>query len=124
MINAILICKKKSITETINLVVSMHDNIHLMFIIKSVDDIRNDKILENTDILIFNVDASNEVEIEQILKLKSTPSHLKILLISRCTEENKIRKCFRYGADGYILEGSEHEIEEALLTISSVECNF
>lgn len=124
MINATLICKKKNITETINLAVSMQDNIHLMFILKSVDDIRNDMILENTDILIFNVDATNELESEHILKLKSTHSHLKILVISRCTEESQIRKCFRYGADGYILEGSEHEIEEALLTISSGEYYF
>ena len=81
-------------------------------------------LINYSDILVLDICLFKNHALNTIIKYKQYNKSLKILVISGPSKEEEIRKYFRAGIDGYLLDGNEYHIEAALHTIISGEYYF
>lgn len=70
------------------------------------------------DVVLLNITMPLELGLEVLKELKKIESNVKVIIITKVSEVDTVKRCIEAGADGYILKGSKDaEIRHRLASL-------
>lgn len=119
------VSKKKEVIDAINDLMYVHPDFCTGTIVNSIGDYKYQAIAhDRADVLVLDYDLFGNSYLQSVKSLMSLFRKCKVLIVSGKPLESEIRKFFKAGVFGYLLEGEEHCFAQAIHTIRSGEYYF
>ena len=125
MFSLTLMCNKQEVIDAIRQIKSIRFDTKTVIQSRVLSKYsKKYRFICDSKVLVLDTYLVTESTLTHITKFKQSNQNVKILVTSGSSKEKEIRKYFRAGINGYIMEGSECKIEEALKTITTEDYYF